>query len=66
MSHTINNYVRAAFAVAIGIAISDPQQALAGWTGQMNGLGVGRTSVNVISSAGAGSTAPDASARAQR
>jgi hypothetical protein len=36
-------------AVAAGLSLAQPRLALAGWTGQMNGTGFGRASVNVTS-----------------
>jgi hypothetical protein len=44
-------------AVLAGLSFSQSQVALAGWSGQMNGIGIGRTTANVTSASGAPSTA---------
>jgi len=50
MENTIRRYTRIGSAVLAGMVIGYGQLVLAGWTGQMNGTGYGKASVNVTSS----------------
>src|SRR5712671_4221897 len=50
MENTIRRCTRIGSAVLVGMVIGYGQLALAGWTGQMNGTGYGKASVNVTSS----------------
>src|SRR5260370_25085697 len=50
MNHTILRYPRIAYAIIVGLVAGGGRLAFAGWTGQMNGVGYGKASVNVTSS----------------
>ena len=52
MKNTIRRCTGIGFAIIAGMIISPGQLALAGWTGSMNGTGLGKASVNVTSSTG--------------
>jgi hypothetical protein len=50
MNESSRGYVKAGCAVLVALAIGQNQSVFAGWTGLINGLGVGWASVNVRSS----------------
>ena len=56
MKNTIRRYTGIGFAIVAGMVINHGQLAMAGWTGSMNGTGVGVASVNVTSSTGKSNT----------
>lgn len=47
MKKTICKYTKITAAIVVGVALSQSQLAMAGWTGAMNGTGYGQASVNV-------------------
>jgi len=50
MKNITRNAVKLGFVVFVALAITQGQQARAGWSGLMNGAGIGWASVNVKSS----------------
>jgi hypothetical protein len=56
LNRTIHSCTKLGVTILLGLAVGQERMAMGGWSGQMNGVGYGKTSVNVIPSVGTGTT----------